>query len=86
MTEQYVSGEMSMSFLDFWNKFFLNPRFTLYTVNGMDQVMKLYLDLCVYNRPFDFQGQERVALETSAFIYLLEKIENSIIVLLCQKD
>jgi predicted nucleic acid-binding protein len=31
--------------------------------------------LCVYNRPFDYQGQERVALETSAFIYLLEKIE-----------
>jgi len=39
--------------------------------------MKLYLDLCVYNRPFDYQGQERVALETSAFIYILEKIENA---------
>ena len=39
--------------------------------------MKLYLDLCVYNRPFDYQGQERVALETSAFIYILEKIENN---------
>jgi len=38
--------------------------------------IKLYLDLCVYNRPFDYQGQERVALETSAFIYILEKIEN----------
>jgi len=37
--------------------------------------MKVYLDLCVYNRPFDDQGQERVALETGAFIYLLEKIE-----------
>jgi predicted nucleic acid-binding protein len=37
--------------------------------------LKLYFDLCVYNRPFDYQGQERVALETSAFIYLLEKIE-----------
>ena len=37
--------------------------------------MKLYLDLCVYNRPFDYQGQERVALETWAFIYLLEQIE-----------
>lgn len=39
--------------------------------------MKLYLDLCVYNRPFDYQGQERVALETSAFIYILEKIEHA---------
>ncbi|MDP3112384.1 MAG: PIN domain-containing protein [Thermodesulfovibrionales bacterium] len=39
--------------------------------------MKLYLDLCVYNRPFDYQGQERVALEASAFIYILEKIERN---------
>lgn len=37
--------------------------------------MRLYLDLCVYNRPFDYQGQERVALETSAFIYILEVVE-----------
>lgn len=36
---------------------------------------KLYLDLCVYNRPFDFQGYDRIALESNAFIYLLEKIE-----------
>lgn len=36
---------------------------------------KLYLDLCVYNRPFDFQGYDRIALETNAFIYILEKIE-----------
>ena len=37
--------------------------------------MKLYLDLCVYNRPFDDQHQERIALETNAFIYILEKAE-----------
>ena len=37
--------------------------------------LKLYLDLCVYNRPFDFQGYDRIALESNAFIYLLEKIE-----------
>ncbi|MHB8327858.1 MAG: PIN domain-containing protein [bacterium] len=37
--------------------------------------LTLYLDLCVYNRPFDYQGQERIALETGAFIYILEKIE-----------
>jgi len=36
---------------------------------------KLYLDLCVYNRPFDDQRQERIALETSIFIYILEKAE-----------
>ncbi len=40
--------------------------------------MKLYLDLCVYNRPFDYQGQERVALETSAFIYILGMIEKGV--------
>ncbi len=37
--------------------------------------MKIYLDLCVYNRPFDYQGQERISLETEAFIYLLNLIE-----------
>ena len=47
--------------------------------------MKLYLDLCVYNRPFDYQGQERVALETSAFIYLLEKIEKGSHVLIASE-
>jgi predicted nucleic acid-binding protein len=38
----------------------------------------LYLDLCVYNRPFDYHGQERIALETSAFIYILERIEKGL--------
>lgn len=38
--------------------------------------MKLYLDLCVYNRPFDDQGQPRIALETNAFIYVLEMVED----------
>ena len=47
--------------------------------------MKLYFDLCVYNRPFDYQGQERVALETSAFIYLLEKIEKGSHVLIASE-
>ncbi len=37
--------------------------------------LTLYLDLCIYNRPFDYQGQERIALETGAFIYILERIE-----------
>lgn len=37
--------------------------------------MRLYLDLCVYNRPFDDQGQPRIALEANAFIYVLEMVE-----------
>lgn len=51
----------------------------------MIELMKLYLDLCVYNRPFDYQGQERVALETWAFIYLLEQIENGKYALVCSE-
>ena len=38
-------------------------------------MIKLYLDICVYNRPFDNQHQERIAVEISAFIYILEKVE-----------
>ncbi len=37
--------------------------------------MVLHLDLCVYRRPFDDQHQERIALEASAFIYILERVE-----------
>ena len=51
----------------------------------MIKTMKLYLDLCVYNRPFDYQGQERVALETWAFIYLLEQIEKGKYALVCSE-
>jgi hypothetical protein len=47
--------------------------------------MKLYLDLCVYNRPFDYQGQERIALETGAFIYLIEQIEKGNYTLVCSE-
>ncbi|MDI6761881.1 MAG: hypothetical protein QME83_02510 [Thermodesulfobacteriota bacterium] len=47
--------------------------------------MKLYLDLCVFNRPFDYQGQERIALETGAFIYLLEQIEKENYILICSE-
>lgn len=43
--------------------------------------MKLYLDLCVYNRPFDYQGHDRIALETSIFTYILEKIETGAYIL-----
>ena len=44
--------------------------------------MRLYLDLCVYNRPFDYQGHERVAFETEAFIFLLEYVEKGVHTLL----
>ena len=40
--------------------------------------MKIYLDTCVYNRPFDDQTQERINLETYAFLIVLEGIEKKI--------
>ena len=40
--------------------------------------MKIYLDLCVFNRPFDYQGQPRISIETQAFIVILEQIEKGI--------
>ena len=36
--------------------------------------MRLYLDMCVYNRPFDDQGQPRIMLEAQIFIMLLSMI------------
>ena len=33
--------------------------------------MKLYLDMCVYNRPFDDQSQPRIAIETQIVVVLM---------------
>lgn len=38
-------------------------------------IMQIYLDTCVYCRPFDDQTQERISKETKAFIELLELAE-----------
>lgn len=37
--------------------------------------IKLYLDNCCYNRPFDEQQQLRVHLETQAKLYIQQKIK-----------
>jgi predicted nucleic acid-binding protein len=37
--------------------------------------VKVYFDLCVYNRPFDDQKQSRIAIETLEFVFLLSKAE-----------
>lgn len=42
----------------------------------MGKSKRIYLDNCVYNRPFDDQSQRRIFLETMAFITLLELVEN----------
>ncbi len=36
--------------------------------------MKLYLDICCFNRPYDDQTQARVRLETEAVILLLSSL------------
>ena len=38
-------------------------------------MMKIYLDNCVLNSPFDDQSQERVRLETEAIVLLLSRLE-----------
>ncbi|OGF68286.1 MAG: hypothetical protein A2Y62_02885 [Candidatus Fischerbacteria bacterium RBG_13_37_8] len=35
--------------------------------------MKVYLDLCVYNRPFDDQLQPRIVIESMEFLFILSK-------------
>lgn len=37
--------------------------------------MKIYLDNCCYNRPFDDQSQERVYLESEAILSILKRGE-----------
>jgi hypothetical protein len=37
--------------------------------------LKVYIDNCVLNRPFDDQTQERIYFETQSFIILLKYID-----------
>jgi predicted nucleic acid-binding protein len=37
--------------------------------------VKIYLDNCVLNRPFDDQSQERIRLETEAVMVILSRLE-----------
>ena len=36
--------------------------------------MRVYLDNCVFNRPFDDQTQSRIRSETKAILYILQEI------------
>lgn len=44
--------------------------------------MRIYLDLCVYNRPFDDQSQPRIAIETLGFLFILSKAIDKDIILI----
>ncbi|NHZ72299.1 MAG: PIN domain-containing protein, partial [Aquificales bacterium] len=37
--------------------------------------MKIYLDVCCLNRPFDDQSQERIRLESEAILLILKRIK-----------
>lgn len=39
--------------------------------------MRIYLDNCIFNRPFDDQSNERVKTETEAVMRLLESVKGS---------
>jgi len=42
----------------------------------MIKKMTVYIDNCLLNRPFDDQAQERIFVETQAFLAVLKRIEN----------
>lgn len=39
--------------------------------------MKIYLDMCCFNRPYDDQNQSRIRIETEAKIVVQQKIKDS---------
>ncbi len=39
--------------------------------------MRIYLDLCCFNRPYDDQTQARIHLETEAKLLLQQKVKNA---------
>ena len=43
--------------------------------------VKIYLDNCCFNRPFDDQGQVRIRIETEAKLHLQMKIEEGTLLL-----
>ncbi len=44
--------------------------------NGDESVTSLYLDMNIYNRPFDDQSQMRIQLETVAITMIFALIES----------
>lgn len=45
---------------------------------GKMKKMKIYLDNCCYNRPFDDQTQERIHLESEAILTVLQRGQSGI--------
>ncbi len=38
--------------------------------------MKIYMDVCCWNRPFDDQSQKRICIEANAILAILEQCKN----------
>ena len=38
--------------------------------------MRIYMDLCCFNRPYDSQAQARIRIETEAKIIIQQKIKD----------
>lgn len=45
-------------------------------MQSADRRMKIYLDNCCYNRPFDDQTQDRIYLESEIILMILRRGEN----------
>ncbi len=43
----------------------------------MENMKRIYLDNCCFNRPFDDQSQIRIKLEAEAKLYIQEKIRQN---------
>ena len=39
--------------------------------------MRIYLDMCCYNRQFDEKSSEKIILESNAIMYIRDKIRNN---------
>jgi hypothetical protein len=40
--------------------------------------MRIYLDTCCYNRPFDDQHQERVHIESEAILIIIKRAQQNL--------
>ncbi|WP_404357416.1 hypothetical protein [Methylotuvimicrobium sp. KM1] len=40
-------------------------------------MMKIYLDMCCFNRPYDDQTQSRIRIETESKIVIQQKIKDN---------
>jgi predicted nucleic acid-binding protein len=52
-------------------------------VFGYDGFMRVYLDNCCYNRPYDKQNQPRIQIETVAKLQIQELVRNGVLELVC---